>query len=65
MLLAATFHGDAPAADLLCQLYLNSLEAGDTSIDPDLRGAAYQAAVAGIGGCSPGIHTNITQLYII
>ena len=56
MLLAAAFHGDAPAAELLCQLYTDSVEGGGASIDPDLRGAAYQAAVAGIGGCSPGIH---------
>ncbi|KAL0039225.1 hypothetical protein WJX77_012027 [Trebouxia sp. C0004] len=54
ILLAAAFHGDAPAADLLCKLYTDSLEAGAAIIDPDLRGAAYQAAVAGIGGCSPG-----------
>ncbi|KAL0033662.1 hypothetical protein WJX79_010747 [Trebouxia sp. C0005] len=54
VLLAAAFHGHAPAADLLCQLFTDSLEAGGASIDPDLRGAAYQAAVAGIGGCSAG-----------
>lgn len=65
VLLAAAFHGDAPAADLLCQLYTDSLEAGGASIDPNLRGAAYQTAVAGIGGCSPGTHKYATYIYNI
>ena len=54
VLLAAAFAGDASSASFLCQLYANSTssDASDaTAIDPDLRGAAYHAAVAHLGDC--------------
>jgi len=58
VLLAAAFAGYAPAAEMLCILYTDSLQAeANAAIDPDLQGAAYQVAVAAIGGCSSGIKT--------
>lgn len=51
ILLAAAFNGDADAASFLCELYANSTASSGTVIDPDLRGAAYHAAVAHLGGC--------------
>ena len=51
ILLAAAFNGDTAAASFLCELYANSTASSGTVIDPDLRGAAYHAAVAHLGGC--------------
>ena len=51
ILLAAAFNGDADAASFLCELYANSTASSGTVIDPDLRGAAYHAAAAHLGGC--------------
>ena len=51
VLLAAAFSGDAAAASFLCELYANSTSGNGTVIDPDLRGAAYHAAVGHLGGC--------------
>ena len=52
VLLAAAFNGDTAAASFLCGLYANSTSSGSGVgvIDPDLKGAAYHAAVAHIGG---------------
>lgn len=54
MLLAAAQNGDADAASFLCGLYGNSTgsDASEAEvIDPDLRGAAYQAALGRLGAC--------------
>ena len=48
VLLAAACSGHKPAAHLLCRLYSDSTQSGALAIDPDLTGAAYQAAVAGL-----------------
>lgn len=54
VLLAAAVSGHSPAANLLCRLYSDSKQAGAAAMDPDLLGAAYQAAVAQLEGCSTG-----------
>lgn len=54
VLLAAAFAGAPASAAFLSQLYMNSSSntRGPGVIDPDLRGAAYHAAVAQLGGLS-------------
>ena len=62
VLLAAASSGHSQATDLLCRLYCDSRQAGAAAVDPDLLGAAYQAAVAQLEGCSTGdsfSHTTI------
>lgn len=60
VLLAAAFSGHSPAANLLCRLYSDSRQASAAAADPDLVGAAYQAAVAQLEGCSTGDSFRLT-----
>lgn len=55
VLLAAALSGHQPARALLCRLYNDSRQGAPPGVDPDLLGAAYQAAVAQLESCSTGV----------